>query len=40
MRPVDLGGMAEMITADAVESVSTFTWARDKLVELGLEKAK
>jgi hypothetical protein len=35
-----LGGMAEVITADAVESVSTFTWARDKLVELGLEKAK
>ena len=36
----DLGGLAEVITADAIESVSTFTWARDKLVELGLEKAK
>jgi hypothetical protein len=34
------GGLAEVITADAVESVSTFTWARDKLVELGLGKAK
>jgi hypothetical protein len=41
MRPDGLlGGMAEVITADAVESVSTFTWARDKLVELGLEKAE
>jgi hypothetical protein len=36
----DLGGMAEVLTADAIESVSTFTWARDKLVELGLEKAE
>ena len=36
----DLGGLAEVITADAIESVSTFTWARDKLVELGLEQAK
>lgn len=35
-----LGGMAEVITADAVESVSTFTWAQDKLVELGLGKAE
>ena len=35
-----LGGLAEVITADAVESVSTFTWARDKLIELGLERAK
>ena len=36
----DLGGKAEVITADAIERVSTFTWARDKLVELGLEQAK
>jgi hypothetical protein len=36
----DLGGMAEVITADAIESVFTFTWTRDKLVELGLEQAK
>jgi hypothetical protein len=40
MRPADLGGMAEVITADAVNSVSTCTWAREKLVELGLEKAE
>ena len=31
---------AEVITADAIERVSTFTWARDKLVGLGLEQAK
>jgi hypothetical protein len=40
MRPDGFGGMADVITADTVESVSTFTWTRDKLVELGLEKAK
>jgi hypothetical protein len=40
MRPADLGGMAEVITADAVNSVSACTWAREKLVELGLEKAE
>ena len=41
-RPDDdrLGGLAEVITADAIESVSTFTWAGDKLIELGLERAK
>jgi hypothetical protein len=36
----ELGGKAEVITADAIEHVSTFTWARDKLVELGLEKSE
>ena len=36
----DLGGLAEVITADAIEHVSTGTWTRDKLVELGLKKAK
>ena len=36
----DLGGMAEVITADAIEWVSTFPWAEDKLVELGLKQAK
>ena len=35
-----LGGVAEVITADAVELVSTFNWPWDKLVELGLEKAE
>jgi hypothetical protein len=35
-----LGGKAEVITADAVEGVYTFTWARDKLVELGLKKSE
>ena len=35
-----LGGKAEVITADAIEWVSTFPWAEDKLVELGLKQAK
>jgi hypothetical protein len=29
-----------VITADAIEWVSTFPWAEDKLVELGLKQAK
>ena len=40
MRPPDVGGMAEVITADAVEGVYTESWAYNKLVELGLEKAE
>ena len=40
MRPPDVGGMAEVITADAVEGVCTTSWAYNKLVELGLEKAE
>jgi hypothetical protein len=32
--------MAEVITADAVEGVSTESWAYYKPVELGLEKAE
>jgi hypothetical protein len=40
MRPDGFGGMADVITADTVESVSTDTWAWNRLVELGLEKAK
>jgi hypothetical protein len=33
-----MAGMAELVTADAIESVSTFNWAQNRLVELGLEE--